>query len=32
MIAQAHGGTITVESRPDQQTCFTVWLPASGSA
>lgn len=28
IIARAHGGTITAESRPGQETCFTVWLPA----
>lgn len=27
MIAQSHGGTITVESVPNAETCFTVWLP-----
>ena len=32
MIAQAHGGTITVESRPDQETRFTVWLPRADGA
>lgn len=31
MIAQAHGGTITAESSPDQETRFTVWLPFSSS-
>jgi two-component system, OmpR family, sensor kinase len=27
LIAQAHGGTITVESAIDQGTCFSIWLP-----
>jgi|GEM_PF-283156 len=27
MIAHTHGGTITVESVPNAETCFTVWLP-----
>ena len=26
-IIQKHGGEITVDSRPDQGTSFTVWLP-----
>jgi signal transduction histidine kinase/CheY-like chemotaxis protein len=28
-IAEAHGGTVTVESQPDQGTTFTVRLPAA---
>lgn len=27
MIAQSHGGIITIESVPNAETCFTVWLP-----
>ncbi|HLH62426.1 MAG TPA: HAMP domain-containing sensor histidine kinase [Ktedonobacteraceae bacterium] len=29
MIAEAHGGYITVESEPGKETCFYVWLPTS---
>ncbi|MFL5704602.1 MAG: sensor histidine kinase [Ktedonobacteraceae bacterium] len=28
LIAEAHGGTITVESQPGQGACFTLWLPS----
>jgi len=31
-IAEAHGGTITVQSRPGRGTVFTVRLPRNGSA
>ncbi|HZU67247.1 MAG TPA: HAMP domain-containing sensor histidine kinase [Ktedonobacteraceae bacterium] len=29
MIAEAHGGYITVESEPGKETCFYVWLPTN---
>ena len=31
-LVEAHGGTIAVESKPDQGTMFTVTLPVSGPA
>jgi signal transduction histidine kinase len=28
-VAEAHGGRVTVESRPGEGSCFTLWLPMS---
>ncbi|HZD40765.1 MAG TPA: ATP-binding protein [Terriglobales bacterium] len=30
-IAEAHGGKITVESRPGEGSCFRVWLPSASA-
>ena len=31
MLVDAHGGTLEFESRPNQGTSVTVWLPGSGA-